>query len=265
MLVYQLLLRGGADGEMERAPNYDAVAERIAALLKQWDRTTHTAEKLVWLLEHDYSEAGLSFAALKNTDAAVARTLAAAAQAADCALYAAILHLEEYCVAEHPQDLPYGVDLDDSDLEAGEVIESDHWLDGWAAPDDAKPEYGKLPLQAGELLPAGWLDDADPDDERVSEATGNAGVEIERAYRSAALVVWPRARSAATLARSGIGALVAYVDGELERSDRSEGELSRLRDLAAQLIDAWPPAAAGAPHRHRAELSRGAPAAVPAR
>ena len=136
--------------------------------------------------------------------------------------------------------MPYGVDLDDSDLEAGEVIESDCWLDGWVAPDDAKPEYGKLPLRAGELLPAGGLDDADPDDEWVSEATGNAGVEIERAYRAAALVVWPRARTAATLARSGIGALVAYVDGELERSDRSERESSRLRDLAAQLIDAWP-------------------------
>ena len=240
VLVYQLLLRGGADGEMGRAPDYDAVAERIAALLKQWDRTTHTADKLVWLLEHEYSEEGLSFAALKNTDAAVARTLTAAAQAADCAMYAAILHIEESCAAEYPQDLPYGVDLDDSDLEAGEVIESDYWLDGWAAPDDAQPEYGKLPLRAGELLPAGALDDADPDDEWVNEATGNAGVEIERTYRSAALVVWPRARTAATLARSGIGALVAYVDGELERSDRSERELSRLRDLAAQLVDAWP-------------------------
>ena len=190
--MYQLLLRGGADGEMGRAPDYDAVAERIAALLKQWERTTHTADKLVWLLEHEYSEEGLSFAALKNTDAAVARTLTAAAQAADCAMYAAILHIEESCAAEYPQDLPYGVDLDDSDLEAGEVIESDCWLDGWVAPDDAQPEYGKLPLRAGELLPAGGLDDADPDDEWVNEATGNAGVEIERTYRSAALVVWPR-------------------------------------------------------------------------
>ena len=265
VLVYQLLLRGGAAGEMGRAPDYDAVAERIAALLKQWDRTTHTADKLVWLLEHEYSEQGLSFAALKNTDAAVARTLTAAAQAADCAMYAAILHIEESCDAEYPQDLPYGVDLDDSDLEAGEVIESDCWLDGWVAPDDANPEYGKLPLRAGELLPAGGLDDADPDDEWVNEATGNAGVEIERVYRSAALVVWPRARTAATLARSGIGALVAYVDGELQRSDRSERELSRLRDLAAQLIDAWPAPPPGLRTDIEQKLSRGAPAAVPAR
>ena len=62
VLVYQLVLRGGAGGALERAPDYDAVAGRIATVLQQWDRTTHGAEKLVWLLEYDYSEAGLSFA-----------------------------------------------------------------------------------------------------------------------------------------------------------------------------------------------------------
>ena len=240
VLVYQLVLRGGGDGGLDRAPDHDAVAERIATLLERWDRTTHGAQKIVWLLEHEYSEEGLSFAALKNTDAAVARTLAAAARRADCVLHAAILHIEEACAAEYPQDLPYGFDLDDSDLEAGEVIESEHWLDGWAAPDDTRPHYGKLPLRAGELLPAGALDGVDPDEEWANEATGNAGVEIERAYRSAALVLWPRARTVTTLADAGIGALVAYVDGELERSDRSGAEDSRLRALATQIIDAWP-------------------------
>ena len=240
VLVYQLVLGGGAGDDLERAPDYDAVAERIAALLQQWDRTTHGADKLVWLLEHDYSEAGLSFAALKNTDATVARTLAAAARRADCALYGAILHIQESCAAECPQDLPYGIELDDSDLEAGEVIDFEHWLDGWVAPDDARPDYGKLPLRPRELLPAGGLDDADPDDEWVNEATGNAGVEIERTYRSAALVLWPRARTVAALAGAGIGAYVAHVAEELEHSDRSEAEHGRLRRLVEQLIDAWP-------------------------
>ena len=240
VLVYQLVLRGGAGGALERAPDYDEVAGRIATVLRQWDRTTHGAGKLVWLLEYDYSEAGLSFASLKNTDAAVARTLAAAARSADCALYAAILHIEEACAAEYPQDLPYGVEPDDSDLEAGEVIDSEHWLDGWVAPDDARPDYGKLPLRAGELLPAGGLDDAEPDDQWVNEATGNEGVEIERAYRSAALVLWPRELALATLAGGGIGSMVACVGEELDRSDRSEAAYGRLRELVAQLIDVWP-------------------------
>ena len=240
VLVYQLLLRDGSDGALQRAPDYDAVTERVATLLKQWDRSTDGAEKIVWLLEHEYSEEGLSFAALKNTDAAVARTLVKAARRTGCALHAAILHIEEVCAAEHPQDLPYGYDPTDSDLEAGAVIDSDHWLDGWVAPDDAKPAYGKLRLRAGELLPAGALDGVDPDDEWVNEATGNAGVEIERAYRSAALVLWPRDRALATLAAAGAGAMVACVADELERSGRSDAAHVRLRGLAAQLIDTWP-------------------------
>ena len=92
VLVYQLLLRGRDDGGLARAPDYDAVTARIAALLAQWDSSTDSAEKIVWLLEHEYSEEGLSFAGLKNTDAAVARALAEAARRADCALYAAILN-----------------------------------------------------------------------------------------------------------------------------------------------------------------------------
>ncbi len=240
VLVYQLVLRGAAHGALERAPDYDAVTGRIAALLQQWDHATHDRNKIVWLLEHDYSEAGLSFGALKNVDAAVARTLAEAARRADCALYAAILHVKVYYASEYPQDLPYGFKLGDSDLEAGEVIDSEHWLDDWVAPDDMRPDYGKLPLGSGELLPVGALDDAQPDDESVSEATGNAGVEIERAYRSAALVLWPRARAVTALAGAGIGAFVVYVADELERSDQSEAEPGRLRDLAEQLIDAWP-------------------------
>ena len=245
VLVYELLVRDGVDGGLERAPDYAAVTERIAGLLKRWDRSTEGAEKIVWVLEHEYSEEGLSFAALKNTDAAVARTLAEAARRADCALHAAILHVEEVCAAEYPQDLPYGVDLDDGALEAGEVIDSNQWLDDWAAPDGGRPEYGRLPLREGELLPVGALDDVDADDEWESEATGNAGVEIERAYRSAALVLWPRDGAIAALAGAGTGAMAAYVADELERSDLSDAEHVRLRGLATQLIDAWPAPAPG--------------------
>ena len=38
----------------------------------------------------------------------------------------------------------------------GEVIDSDHWLDGWVAPDGANPAYGKLRLRAGEFATRPW-------------------------------------------------------------------------------------------------------------
>jgi hypothetical protein len=257
-LVFNLCLRAGDTDTRREAPDYTAEVDRLAERLAEWGRARDATDKLVWLLEHEYSEAGLSFDALKNTDAAVARTLADAARRADCALHVAILHLEEVCVAEYPQDLPYGVDLDDSDLEAGEVIDSNHWLDDWAAPGGARPDYGRLPLREGELLPVGAVDDVDADDEWVSEATGNAGVEIERAYRAAALVLWPRDRALATLADAGAGAMVAYVAAELERSDLSDAERVRLRGLATQLIDGW----RAPPPGRRTEVERSCRAAL---
>ena len=70
--------------------------------------------------------------------------------------------------------------------------------------DDSRPEFGKLPLLDGEMLPAGALVDADPDEKRVEEASGNAGVSVELVYRMAALVVWPQAKTVQTLARGNI-------------------------------------------------------------
>ena len=55
-----------------------------------------------------------------------------------------------------------------------------------------------------ELLPRGALDDADPDEQWLHEATGNAGVSLERAYRLAALVLWPRSETLAIVARAGV-------------------------------------------------------------
>lgn len=56
---------------------------------------------MIWLLEHDQSLAGLSFATLKNIDASVARLLTDAAGRAGCTLYAAIFQVEETAAAEY--------------------------------------------------------------------------------------------------------------------------------------------------------------------
>ena len=70
----------------------------------------------MWLLEHDYSEAGLSLDALKNADAAVAGALARAARRAQHTLVAAILRIEESGYADESGGHP-GWDDDDDDLD----------------------------------------------------------------------------------------------------------------------------------------------------
>ena len=68
-----------------------------------------------------------------------------------------------------------------------EVEDYRQWLDGWVGPDGDRPPFGEIDLSPEERLPRGALDDAEPDEQHVEEATGNAGATIERTYRRAAL------------------------------------------------------------------------------
>ena len=239
-LVFNLCLRAGDTDTPRTAPDYDQHVDRLARRLAAWRRGSDGLEKLAWVLEHEYSEAGLSFDALKNRDAALARILAAAAGRADCALHAAILHLEEWGAASYSggyADWGWGAS-DDDDLEMEEVEDYRQWLDGWVGPDGDRPPFGEIDLAPEERLPHDALDDAEPDEQRIEEATGNAGATVERTYRRAALVLWPASRTLSVVAAGGIDAAVAWVEEELGRNGGDADE--RIRTHTAHLIDIWP-------------------------
>ena len=240
-LVFNLCVRADDSDTPREAPDYSEQVDGIAKRLVEWRHTEDAADKLVWLLEHEYSEAGLSFDALKNADAALAQTLARAAERADCELYAAIVHIEEHGDATYEGDYLHGWDtdgIDAEDMEIGELHDSRHWLAGWVSQDGDQPPFGELSLLPEELLPRGALDDADPDEQWLHEATGNAGVSLERAYRLAALVLWPRSETLTIVAGGGINGVVAWVAGEFDRNKGVADE--RIGQLMSGLIDRWP-------------------------
>ena len=239
-LVFNLCLRADDTDTPRTAPDHAQQVDRLAKRLAAWRPGPNKVEKLAWVLEHEYSEAGLSFDALKNRDAALARLLVAAAEQADCALHAAILHLEEWGAASYSgeyADWGWGASDDDA-LEMEEVEDYRQWLDGWVGPDGDRPPFGELDLPPEERLPHGALDDAEPDEQRIEEATGNSGATVERTYRRAALVLWPESRTLGVVAAGGIDGAVAWVEEELGRSGGDADE--RIRTLTAELIDIWP-------------------------
>ena len=235
-LVFNLCLRPGDTETPQQAPDYSDQARNTADLLVEWRDSGHGPDKLVWLLEHDYSEAGLSFDVLKNADAAKAEVLKSAAELADCELHAAIVHIEEEGAAEYIGDGYFDEfgGPDDDDVEMIEVSYGRYWLDGWASGDGDSPDFGELSVNPGELLPAGALDDVAPDEQWVNEASGNEGVSVERAYRHAALVVWPRRRTLDVLAGESIDRAVDWVGQHVER------DAVEARDPIARLISIWP-------------------------
>ena len=237
-LVFNLCLRPGDDESPREAPDYTAQVDGLAERLTEW-RARGGADKLVWLLEHDYSEAGLSFDGLKNADAAVARVLTEAAERVACEVHAAVVHIEQYGGADYTgRGWDWGDGEDEDEWEMGDVVDSREWLDGWARPDGRRPRLGEVELLPGELLPRGALDDAAPDEQRVHEASGNEGVSVERAYHRAALVVWPRSKALEIVARSDMAGAVALVADELDR--RHDTRSGRPRQLLSRLIDIWP-------------------------
>ena len=245
-LVFNLCLRPGDESTPREAPDYGEQIDLIAQRLVAWRSEDDAAEKLVWLLDHEYSAAGLSFDRLKNADAARAQTLAAAAERAECELHAAIVHIQEHGDATYRGDYVQSWSWNEGDVEDMEIEElydSRRWLDGWAGPSGARPQLGELRLLPGELLPRGALDHAVPDDQRLHEASGNEGVSLERAWRHAALVLWPRSRTLAILAGAGIGGAVAWVAAELDRNTGVAD--ARIRRLASELVDMWPSGRAG--------------------
>ena len=238
VLVYHLVVRGAAAAVLEAAPDFRSQEEHIAARLRHWEANSAAGDKLVWLLEHEYSEAGLSFDGLKNVDAALGRVLARAAGEANQVLYAAILGIYEWGTLPELGD---SLDWDDptDDWETMEPIHSTRSLVGLVAADGSRPDYGELPLLPRELLPAGALDGVEPDHENT-RVTGNEGVQLSRSYRRAALVLWPRERTVGTLARGDIERALAWFADDLARSRHDPRSRRRLSGLAAQFIDAWP-------------------------
>ena len=254
-LVFNLCLRQSDRSTSREAPDYGEQIDSIAKRLVAWRSEEDATEKLVWLLDHEYSEAGLSFDTLKNADAARAQALAVAADRAECELHAAIVHVEEHGDATYRGEYVHGWDWNEDnveDMEIEELYDSRRWLDGWAGRGGTRPRLGELRLMPGELLPRGALEHAVPDEQRLHEATGNEGVSLERTYRHAALVLWPRSMTLAILAGPGIGGAVAWLAAELERN--AGGADTRIRRLASELVDMWPAGRSGHDKESRARM-----------
>ena len=262
-LVFNLFL--GSSGDPPGAPDYADLAAPVAECLVRW-RDEGVTDKLVWLLDHEYSEGGLSFDTLKNADAAVAQVLGDASDRADCELHAAVLRIDEVGSPLYgPPIRRWGWDWewDDyegvgSDAEMDDVDERREALDGWAARNGSHPPFGRIPLNALELLPQGSLDDAEPDDRRLQGSTGNTGPTLEFFYRLAALVIWPREKTVDVVASGGIDGAVSWVATQCARVGRggqggsasnggsvrvggaANDQPARIRRLLRRLTDLWP-------------------------
>jgi hypothetical protein len=260
-LTYNLLQqRTGKKLRAITAPLYDSETDQAGATLKDCFGRDDAPTKLAWLLEHQYSPAGLSFAALKGRDAALAKVLRRASERAECALHLGIVHIEELGSAEPYYDIDYeggrrwgsyyeneedeveDDDGGDTDFEVIEVFDGARYIDQWLDINDRPLEFGSLPVKDAEILPAGVLDGERPDQQRLTEATGNEGASFERSYHRAALVIWPQSRFVHVLLQAAPSAALPYLKDCVQAcrtSSRSTVDQEAVHAVAERIIDHW--------------------------
>lgn len=213
-LVYNLNLAQPAGRARSGPPQHTAEVAELQRALSAWPSGPAAPAKGVYLLSHRYTSAELSWASLKNEDAARAQVLRAAAEASDCVLHLAMVSIAEYGSAmetwnpharsrsrrwseriEPPEDtLDYEV-IDVHERVASVELCTDVPIEWSTAP--------SMPLHDEELLPPDALEDEPPDESHYHEASGNEGATFERTYRRAALVFWPRANDLALSIEAG--------------------------------------------------------------
>jgi hypothetical protein len=269
-LVYNLTLRNSK--KRITAPTSGEAIAAVAGLLRQWSRRRPAAQKtseteaptkLAVLLDHKYTQAGLSRATLKGLDRGRADVLFAAAREAgfDASL-ALVTYWETGAGMPVGDDYGYGGrggwyednydDEEEVEEEEGEgeyvmeeVYDSDltavHFSDA-----DGKPlAYGELPLGEGEIVARQEVDAGKPDREEFEGYTGNAGMTLERWYQHAAVLLWPARERFEVLCEGGAAAAVGGLEQMVRHwQEAGSGERESLKqacvDFARRIIAHWP-------------------------
>jgi hypothetical protein len=249
------------------APTSREQIAAAAAILRQWKSEPPGASdaddapstsRLAVLLDHHYTQAGLTRDALKGVDRARADVLFAAAREAGCDAALALVTYWEYGSAEPSGDYGYGYgrrrrydwDDDDADLAdgehvMGEVVDKSLTAGHFSDADRIPMAYGQIPLDEDDVVSKQPLNAGEPDKEDFEGYTGNAGMTLERWYHHAAVVLWPAESRFDVLCEAGMDAASGGLElmvrhwKEAPANERESLKQSCIA-FASRIIAHWP-------------------------
>ena len=250
-LVYNLTL--AKSKKSISAPQHQPHVRKIAELLARWPETDGP-QKLAITLEHQYTQDGLAWDALKGADRAKAQALADAARLVNGHAYLALLTFWESASVEDDGGYSSRDRYDEDDEEENEspgdytiieVIDSSLTAERWSGPNGVPVLFGALPIDEDEVLPEGSLKASNPEED-FGGYTGNEGATLERWYRQAAIILWTDRQHFNVIcsgsAKQALPVLSQMISG-LQTSPKDESVAAKKRCLllASQIIEQWPP------------------------
>lgn len=241
-LTYNLMFE--CDGASGHSGDNEAEPATVAALAqalndhfetpipsdRKWDQDAPPREppnRLVYLLDHQYTERGFGWQRLKGNDVARAAALEAAAERTGCERMLALAEVHEtwscmepdwrrrhhgYGYGEHrhwqrndeddwiDEDPPPDNDPDAYDLE--DRIDADTTLTSWIDASGAKIPSIVAQVTDDEICATTPSSSLEAYESEYEGYMGNYGNTMDRWYRRAAIVLWPRKRAFAVRAES---------------------------------------------------------------
>lgn len=269
VLTYNLMLESHGAATVAAAAPAPATVEALGRSLREHFETPlppsrydpddappkEPPDRLVYLLDHQYTERGLGWNRLKGNDAARVAALRAAAEGAGCEVMLALAEVQETWSC-------FDDSWDDPWFHRGrrwELDEDDEWEADSPLPPDVPERYELEELQDWSITLHRWLDasgadaeaiDSDVDLEEVCATTpsvdlqpyaseyegymGNYGNTMDRWYRRGALVAWPRERAFAVRAKASPAWALETIEQRLRA-----GAVAEAREMAAALLPFW--------------------------
>ncbi|MEV4470050.1 2OG-Fe(II) oxygenase [Nonomuraea sp. NPDC049504] len=253
-LTYNLLLRGDNQVSATESP---LVGDLATALLTHFatpvvlpysSRKGKPPARLAYLLDHEYTARGLSWSRLKGSDSARGALLRAAAERADCEIALALAEIQETWDAydededawygDHEDEDPDGYQdpgsTDDRQYVLQDLIETSTTLTHWIGPETGRLEDISLDISDAEVASTTPTTDMTPYSSEYEGYMGNYGNTLDRWYRRAALVIWPRNQGFASRAEASPG----WALDELAATARA-GKIAEAREAARSLESFW--------------------------
>lgn len=262
VLTYNLLIEGGSAVAEAPPPNLVRAIQEFFThpVPARWSRDInwqHPPDRLVYLLDHEYTRQGLQWSRLKNADARRAAALRAAATELNCETFLALADIHETwsCEEEYSGYSDYGGGFygDDSDgdecdeegtaggssdLDLTELLDSDvelrHWVDT-----GGQSEGISTRVDAAELCFTKPSTDFEPFQSEYEGYMGNYGNTVEHWYHRAAVVLWPRERTFVIRAKAS----PKWGIGEIAKALKARNSAAAI-SMAQRLVPFWPHAAA---------------------
>jgi hypothetical protein len=265
VLTYNLVLGSNSTGVRAPTASINGLTEAVRDFFEtpaqaRWigDQSTRgPPDRLVYLLDHEYTQRGLQWNRLKNSDAQRGAALQEVARKLDCEIFLALADVHETWSCEDDysgfsdyDQRYYGDDEDDDDEQDGgespgessdpeltELIDSDVELRHWQGI-GGRSEAVAARVDAAELCYTRPSVDFEPFESEHEGYTGNAGNTVEHWYHRAAVVLWPRERTFIIRAKAS----PRWGIGEITKALRARNSAAAI-DMAQRLVPFWANAA----------------------